>query len=73
MAHISSRGITMSKVTHMRQALHQICADEHDERTLTARIMAEHGVTTADVMDALDVVQDVVVERRSRQMAAASA
>lgn len=54
----------MSKVEHVRQALHQICADEHDARTLTARIMAEHDVRTRDVMDVCDVARDVVIARR---------
>ena len=71
MSRVSPRGITMSKITHVRQALHQICADEHDGRTMTARIMAEHDVTTQDVMDACDVVTDVVAQARNAQFEAA--
>lgn len=65
---LSMRGLTMSKVEHVRQALHQICADEHDARTQTARIMAEHDVRTRDVMDVCDVAMDVVVARRESSM-----
>lgn len=68
---ISARGLTLIKVTHMRQALHQICADESNERSTTAEIMAEHGVSQADVMVLCDVAQDVVVEFRQREMRAA--
>ena len=73
MSAIPTRGITMSKITHMRQALHQICADEHDPRTMTARILAEHDVTTQDVMDACDVVTDVVAQARNAEFAAMGA
>lgn len=62
----------MTKVAHMRQALHQICADEHVPGSLTAQIMAENGVTTTDVMDAMDVLQDVVVARRQAENRAAT-
>ena len=69
---ISSRGFTMTKVARMRQALHQICADECVPGSLTAQIMAENGVTTTDVMDAMDVLQDVVVARRQAENRAAT-
>lgn len=69
---ISSRGFTMTKVAHLRQTLHQICADEHVPDSMTARIMAENGVTTTDVMDAMDVLQDVVIARREAENRAAT-
>lgn len=71
MSRVSPRGITMSKIVHIRQALHQICADEHDLRTMTARILAEHDVTARDVMDACDVVTDVVAQARNAEFEAA--
>lgn len=67
---IGARGLTMSKVAHIRQAMHQICSDEHNGRSQTARIMAEHDVTTTDVMDMCDVATDVVAEMRNREMGA---
>ena len=62
----------MSKVTHMRQALHQILADEAVPTTTTALILAEHDVTSADVMVACDVLEDAVAEFRGRENAAMS-
>ena len=62
----------MTKVAHLRQTLHQICADEHVPDSMTARIMAENGVTTTDVMDAMDVLQDVVVARKNAKNRAAT-
>lgn len=62
----------MTKVARMRQALHQICADERVPGSLTARIMADNGITTRDVMDAMSVLQDVVVECRSAEFGAAN-
>ena len=70
---ISARGLTMSKVARIRQALHQICADEQNDRSMTARIMAEHDVTTRDVMRVCDVATDVVAEMRNREMGAMDA
>ena len=67
---ISARGLTMSKVAHIRQALHQICADEQNDRSMTALIMAEHDVSQDDVMDMCDVVQDVVADFRNREIGA---
>jgi len=67
---VQSRGLTMSKVAHVRQVLHQLCADEHNERSVTARIMADHGVTTRDVMTLCDVAADVVADMRNREMGA---
>ena len=41
----------MTKVAHMRQALHQICADEHVPDSMTARIMAENGhISSAEII-----------------------
>lgn len=60
---ITTHGLTMAKVTHVRQALDQICADSYNPRTMCARIMAEHGVTRADVRTVCDVAQDAVAER----------
>lgn len=64
---INPRGLTMSRVTHLRQALHQICADEAVPTTTTAMILAEHELTSADVMVACDVLEDVVAEFRRRE------
>lgn len=64
---ISPRGLTMSKVTHMRQALHQICADEAVPTTTTALILAEHDLHGSDVMLACDVLEDVVADFRQRE------
>lgn len=54
----------MAKVTHVRQALEQICSDARNPRTMCARIMAEHGVTIRDVLDACDMARDVVLAWR---------
>ncbi|MBR3318701.1 MAG: hypothetical protein IKG21_12865 [Atopobiaceae bacterium] len=56
--------MSMSKVTHVRQALEQICSDARNPRTMCAHIMAEHGVTIRDVLDACDMARDVVVAWR---------
>ena len=64
---ISPRGLTMSKVTHMRQALHQICSDEAVPTTTTAQILAEHDLHGSDVMLACDVLEDVVADFRHRE------
>jgi hypothetical protein len=67
---IATRGLTMSKVTHLRQALHQILADEAVPTTTTALILGEHDLCRADVMVACDVLEDVVTEFRRRENAA---
>ena len=64
---IPTRGLTMAKVTHMRQALHQILADEAVPTTTTALILAEHDLRGSDVMLACDVLEDVVAEFRQRE------
>ena len=68
----SARGLTMHKITNVRLALQQICADERDRRTMTARIMAERNITTDDVLAACDVVQDVIAEHHNAEQVAAS-
>lgn len=60
----STRGLSVAKITNIRLALHQICADESVPSTLTARILGKYGVTRSDVMDALDYAEDALVERR---------
>ena len=65
---IGTRGLTMSKVAHVRQAMQQICSDERNPLSMTARIMAEHDITARDVMDVCDVATDAVADMRNREM-----
>ena len=64
---IPTRGLTLSKVERLRQALHQILADEVVPTTTTAMILREHEVGRADAMIACDVLEDVVREFRMRE------
>jgi hypothetical protein len=67
----STRGLSVAKLTNIRLALHQICADESVPSTLTARILGKYGVTRSDVMNALDYAEDALVERRHHEDAEA--
>ena len=68
----STRGLSVAKITNIRLALHQICADESVPSTLTARILGKYGVTRSDVMNALDYAEDALVERRHHEDAEAT-
>jgi hypothetical protein len=68
----STRGLSVAKLTNIRLALHQICADESVPSTLTARILGKYGVTRSDVMNALDYAEDALVERRHHEDAEAA-
>ena len=70
---IGARGLSMGKVARIRRVLHQLCSDEHNKRSMTARIMAENDVTTRDVMDLCDVATDAMAEMRNREMRAMDA
>ena len=60
----------MSKVTDVQLALHQICADEANPRSMTAHIMHDNGITTDDVMMVCDVAYLAVEDMRSRNLKA---
>ena len=68
----STRGLSVAKITNIKLALHQICADESVPSTLTARILGKYGVTRSDVMNALDYAEDALVERRHHEDAEAA-
>jgi hypothetical protein len=68
----STRGLSVAKITNIKLALHQICADESVPSTLTARILGKYGVTRSEVMDALDYAEDALVERRHYEDAEAT-
>ena len=65
-----TKGLTMEKVTDVQLALHQICADEANPRSMTASIMRENGVTTDDVMLVCDVAYLAIEDMRSRNLKA---
>ena len=64
MSVISTRGMGMAKVCHVRQALEQLCSDAYNPRTMCAQIMAEHEVTVRDVLNVCDMARDVVTAWR---------
>lgn len=63
----------MEKVTDVQLALHQICADEVNPHSMTAHIMAEHDVTSRDVMLVCDVAYLAIEDVRSRNLRSMSA
>lgn len=65
---LTGAGLTMKKVTDVQLALHQICADEVDPRSMTAHIMAEHDVTRDDVMLVCDVAYLAIEDARTRNL-----
>lgn len=68
----SRRELNVAKLTNMRLALHQICADESVPSTLTARILSKYGVTRDEIMNALDYAEDALVERQHYEDAEAT-
>ena len=72
MAEVPTRGLTFHKLECVRELLHQLCADEEVPSSLTARLMAERGVTTDDVMRVCRVAEDALEAHRAAEMRAAS-
>lgn len=65
-----TKGLTMSKVTDVQLALHQICADEANPRSMTASILRENGVCSDDVMLVCDVAYLAIEDMRTRNIRA---
>ena len=65
-------GLTMAKVTSVQLALHQICADERNPRSMTAHIMAFHEVTSDDVMAVCNLAYLAIEDMRERNLRATS-
>jgi hypothetical protein len=73
MTEVPTRGLTFYKLECVRELLHQLCADEEVPSSLTARLMAERGVTTDDVMRVCRVAEDALEAHRTAEMRAARA
>jgi len=71
MTEVPTRGLTFYKLECVRELLHQLCADEDVPSSLTARLMAERGVTTDDVMRVCRVAEDALEAHRTAEMRAA--
>lgn len=69
---IVGTGLTLEKVTDVQLALHQICADESNPRSMTAHIMAEHGISSSDVMLVCDTAYLAIEDVRERNIRAMS-
>jgi len=72
MTEVPTRGLTFYKLECVRELLHQLCADEEVPSSLTARLMAERGVTTDDVMRVCRVAEDALEAHRTAEMRAAT-